>query len=129
MSGSTSSEISRRPFRRRSSSGMVALTIRLAQQRSQASTCLEDVHLGRRVGAVQDLRHLDKRSVLVVVQRHRGALLRWKATKRGRQIEVGSFLLLRRFNASEQCVKQPMTLRRSHRQADRDTPHPSIRAP
>ena len=57
-SGSTSSAISRRPSRRRSSRGMVALDVRLAQQCGQPAACLEHVHLGRRVRAARGLRHL-----------------------------------------------------------------------
>src|SRR6266487_6584671 len=73
-SGSILAAISRRPDRSLSSNGMVGLRLGLAEEEGKAPPCLEHVDLGRRRRAVQDLCHLGQRSVLVVVERHRGAL-------------------------------------------------------
>src|SRR5688500_13593016 len=127
-SGSTSFAISWRPSRRRSSRGMVALAGLLAQQRGQPAACLEHVHLGRGVRATKDLRHLGQRPVLVVMQGHRGTLLRWEVAQRFCQVGVRSGLLARSIETSEDGVQQAMPEHRSHGHADRNSANTCIRS-
>lgn len=84
------------------------------------------MHLGGRVRAVEDLRDLGERAILVVMEGYCCPLLRREAQQRGRQIQVGPLVRTWGLESAKQCSEDALASRGADCQANGDAPDPRI---